>query len=98
MPCFVGCAAFLFPRVVLVLVWVFSDYLGRAYETILWPLLGFVFMPLTTLVYAWAINTHGTITGIYLVAVVVAVLVDLGLIGGGASSRKRRTITVREVK
>src|SRR5678816_3171504 len=40
MPCLLGCLALLFPRVVIVLVVIFSDYIGQAYQTILWPLLG----------------------------------------------------------
>ena len=74
----------------IVLVVIFSDYIGRAYETMLWPLVGFIFMPLTTLAYAWAINSHGSVAGIHLVVVVVAVLMDLGVVGGGAASRRRR--------
>ena len=90
MPCFVGCLALFFPRLALVLVWLFSEYLGQAYNIVLWPVLGFVFMPLTTLAYAWAHNSNeGSVSGIYLAVVVVAVLIDLGLIGTGASSRPR---------
>ncbi|MCX6623999.1 MAG: hypothetical protein NTY38_23645 [Acidobacteria bacterium] len=90
MPCFVGLLAIAFPRVILVLVWLFSNYLGRAYHTMMWPLLGFFFLPLTTLAYAWAMNAgRGSVQGIYLVAVVIAVLVDLGLLGGGGWSRRR---------
>ena len=33
--------ALIAPRFAIVLVWLFSDYLGRAYETVIWPLLGF---------------------------------------------------------
>jgi len=90
MNCLVGCLALVTPRLALALVFLFSSYLGRAYETLLWPLLGFFFMPLTTLAYAWAVNTNGTVTGIYLVVVVIAVLLDLGLVGTGARSRRRR--------
>ena len=43
------------PRLVIVLVVIFSDYIGRAYEGFLWPFLGFLFMPVTTLAYAWAV-------------------------------------------
>jgi hypothetical protein len=78
------------PRLALFLVFFFSNYLGRAYETAIWPLLGFVFMPLTTLAYAWAVNTNATVTGIYLVVVVIAVLLDLGLVGTSASARRKR--------
>ncbi len=92
MPCFMGCLALFFPRLAIVLIWLFSDYLGRAYETVVWPLLGFFFLPLTTLAYAWAINANGTVSGIYLVVVVVAVLIDLGLLGGGADSGRRKYV------
>jgi hypothetical protein len=90
MPCFVGCLALVTPRLAIILVFVFSNYLGRAYETAIWPLVGFFFMPLTTLAYAWAVNTNATVTGLYLVVVVIAVLMDLGLVGTSASSRRRR--------
>jgi hypothetical protein len=85
-----GCFALFFPRLAIILVWLFSGYLGRAYETVLWPLLGFFFLPLTTLAYAWAINTNGAVSGVYLAVVVVAVLIDLGLLGGGAHSGRRK--------
>jgi hypothetical protein len=88
MPCLIGCIALGAPRFAIILVVVFSDYIGRAYESMLWPLLGFFFMPLTTLAYAWAVNTNETVEGGYLVVVVIAVLIDLGLIGGSASSRR----------
>jgi hypothetical protein len=90
MGCFLGCLALAAPRLVIVLVVIFSDYVGRAYETTVWPLLGFFFMPMTTLAYAWAINSQGSVSGIYLAVVVLAVLLDLGLIGGGGASARHR--------
>jgi hypothetical protein len=90
MPCLVLILALFIPRITLVLVWLFSNYLGRAYQTVIWPLLGFFFLPLTTLVYAWAINSNGSVSGWYLAAVVVAVLIDLGVIGGGGKSQRGR--------
>jgi hypothetical protein len=89
MPCVLGCIALVAPRLTIVLVVIFSNYIGRAYGSLLWPLLGFIFMPLTTLAYAWAINSRGSVAGVHLV-VVIAVLMDLGLIGGSAKSRRRR--------
>jgi hypothetical protein len=91
MPCLVGCFALLFPRVAIIGVVIFSDYIGNAYQTVLWPLLGFFVMPLTTLAYAYAINSTGQVSGLGLVLVVLAVLVDLGIIGGNASNRQVRT-------
>jgi hypothetical protein len=88
-PFVVGCLALSAPRFAIVLVVLFSNYIGRAYATVLWPFLGFLFMPLTTLAYAFAINSHGSVEGMYMVVVVVAVLLDLGLVGGSASGRYR---------
>ena len=84
MPCLVGCLAFFMPRVALVLVALASDYLHRAYESGLWPCLGFLFLPTTTLAYAFAVNAGGGVQGGYVVLVVIAVLIDLGVVGGGA--------------
>lgn len=89
MPLVVGCLALLAPRFAIVLVVLFSDYIGRAFDAMIWPFLGFLFMPLTTLAYAWAINSRGSVEGLQLAVVVIAVLMDLGLIGGSAASRKR---------
>ena len=91
MPCFLGCAALFVPRVVIILVVIFSDYLGTAYQSWLWPLLGFIFTPVTTLAYAWAVHsTDGAVRGIYLAVVVVAVLMDFGFIGTGFLPRRPR--------
>ena len=76
-----------FPRAVLLLLFFFTNFLSRAYQGVLLPLLGFLFLPLTTLVYAWIVNTGAAVGGIYLVAVIVCVLVDLGLIGHTTRSR-----------
>lgn len=101
MPCAVGCLAIFFPRIALIIVWLASDYLEDAYQTVLWPVLGFVFLPLTTLAYAWAINENGSVSGLYLVVLVVAVFFDLGLLGGGGVAGQRhrsRTIEVTRVR
>lgn len=86
MPCLVAAIAFLFPRFAMILLIIFSDYMGRAYDTILWPVLGFIFLPYTTLAYAFAQNQHGSVEGLYLALVVVAVLFDLGVIGGSGGT------------
>ena len=91
MPC---CAVllilFLGPRIAMIGLAMFSDYLGRAFgETLLLPLLGWLFLPWTTLAYAWAINSRGEVAGLQLVIVIVAFLVDVGLVGGGASRRNK---------
>ncbi len=90
MYCLVGCIGLVTPRLAIVLVVIFSDYIGRAYDTLMWPVLGFLFMPTTTLAYAWAINSRGSVEGLQLVVVVIAVLIDLGMIGGSARAGREK--------
>ncbi len=94
MPCLVALLAIPLPRLAIILVVIFSDYIGAAYSTILWPLLGFFFMPVTTLAYAWAIHSSGSVAGVQLVIVVLAVLIDLGIIGGASHPQVRRYVIV----
>jgi hypothetical protein len=90
MPCLLVIVAAAFPRVILVLMFLLSNYLERAYHGILVPLLGFFFLPLTTLVYAWMTNTHMPLEGVNLVILLVAVIVDVGGLGGGEYHRRQR--------
>ncbi|MEP7365045.1 MAG: hypothetical protein ABI972_17470 [Acidobacteriota bacterium] len=88
-----GCLAllvvFLFPRVTLALIWFFSNYLQRAFHGgLLAPLLGFLFLPLTTLVYAWEINNGMPTAGINLLWLLIAVIIDLGGLGSGAKQSR----------
>ncbi len=89
MPCLLLIIFLAFPRLALVLLFLFSNYLQRAYHGLLLPLLGFFFLPLTTLAYAWMANTGQPTTGINLIILVVAVVIDLGGLGGGAYHRSR---------
>lgn len=92
MPCLLGCLALASPRLVLALVWLSSEYLGRAYEHWLFPLLGFLFLPLTTLTFAFGVNSlgaPGAMSPLGWLLTALAVLVDLGLWGGGGSSAHR---------
>ena len=79
-----------FPRIALVLLLFFSDYLTRAYHGLLLPVLGFIFLPLTTLVYAWMVNSGQATTGVNLLILLIAVVIDLGGLGGGEYHRRTR--------
>ena len=89
MPCLVALLFLMFPRVALVLLWLFSNYLEHAYHGILLPLLGFLFLPLTTLVYAYMINNHVPTDGFNLIWLILAVLIDIGALGHGYRNRRR---------
>jgi len=71
-------------------MWLFSNSLDRAYHGLLIPLLGFVFLPITTIVYAWMINSRMPIAGFNLLIIVIAVILDAGSHRGGARYYYRR--------
>lgn len=90
MPCLLLLVILLFPRVTLILMWFLSNYLQRAFhDNLLLPILGFLFLPLTTIVYAWELNNGMPTAGINLLWLLIAVVVDLGGLGGGARRQSR---------
>ena len=90
MPCLLVLLMLAFPRVVLVLMFLMSNYLQRAYSGLLIPILGFIFLPLTTIVYAWLVNTHSPLEGLNLIYLILAVIIDVGGLSGGEAHRRRR--------
>ena len=94
-----GCLFVLFslitPRFVILILWIFTDYLSAAYGSWFWPTLGFFVMPTTTIAYAVARNDLSTPTGAIeaagVVVIVLGVVIDIGLLGGGARSRRSRS-------
>ena len=97
MGCIALFLALFFPRIILVLVWLLGKgWLQESYQSVLWPVLGFFLMPLTTLAYALAWHMgEGSIQGPGIVLLVIAVLVDLGLLGGGTRMQARSGSTGR---
>ncbi len=93
MPCLIPIFAVFFPRLVMVLIAIFTNWFTKAFDSILWPILGFIFMPYTTLAYMAAmLNNSHNVSGGWLVLVIIAVLLDLG--GQGRSVRRKRRPTV----
>lgn len=89
MGCLLVLAVLAIPRTIMVVLWIFSDYLSQAFGTWVWPLLGFFLLPTTTLGYAVAENRYGGVRGWGLVLVILGVLIDLGALGGGRGVGKR---------
>jgi hypothetical protein len=90
--CFFAIIGALWPRVTLVLIWFFSPAIPHnAFRTSLWPCLGLVFLPTTTLTYElikYFHPTHGIDNG-YLLFLAIAFLYDIGHVGLGMKGRKR---------
>ena len=81
--------AFFGPRAVLVYLWLVTNYLNGVFQSVLWPIVGFLFMPYTTLAYAVAMH-NGGLTNIWLVVMVLAVIMDIGVHGGSTREHRRR--------
>ncbi|MEA2362288.1 MAG: hypothetical protein QOD71_1433 [Thermoleophilaceae bacterium] len=91
MPCLVVLLALISPRLALFAMWLFSNILGRAYDSWIVPLIGFFVLPWTTLAYAgmWSAGTN-EVLGFEWFIVALAFVFDLGSYAGGSSSRGRR--------
>jgi hypothetical protein len=88
MCCVLALLAFVGPRLVIFLVWLFTNYLSRAFDGFLLPLLGFLLLPWTTIAWAIAQNELGGASGIGLLVIVIGFLADIGVLGGGARGRR----------
>jgi hypothetical protein len=90
----VGCLLVLIglfsPRLAIFLLAIFSNDLSRAFDSWLVPLIGFFLLPWTTLVYTLLWTTSRHVNGVEWVLVGAAVLLDLGVIGGGQGRFRRR--------
>lgn len=94
MPCCLIAVATFFPRIALLVMW-FTGYGGRAFDTVMWPLLGFFFMPFTTCFYAIGINTWGEMRGFALFLLIIGIVFDLSANSGGARQAQVRYVDYR---
>ena len=89
MPCLFAILILAFPRVAIVLLYFFTHFFSGLFEGILIPLLVFIFLPLTLLAYAMMANMHQPHDTVFLIVMFIAVVLDLGLLGGGHRLRTR---------
>ena len=90
--CLLALLALISPRLVLFLLWIFSDVLSRAFDSWIVPLLGFFLLPWTTLTYAafWDWGSGHHVTGFEWFFVILAFLIDLGSYGQGRRAQYAR--------
>ena len=91
MPCLLVLIALFSPRLAIILLAIFSDWLSRSFDSWFIPFLGFFLLPWTTLAYTimWDLGTN-TVTGFEWFIVILAFLGDLGAYAGGQSYRDSR--------
>ena len=88
MPCLGVLFALITPRLLIVILWLFSEWFTGIFDTVLWPVLGFFFLPTTLLWYTavqhwWA----GEWQAIQIIGLVIALLIDTS---PAAGKRKER--------
>ena len=88
MGCLFILIALISSRLAVVLMWIFTPWVDRAFSSNLWPILGVIFLPLTTLIYVILWNTGGRgVTGWEWIFVVFALFGDLASHGGATRAR-----------
>ncbi|HSC93053.1 MAG TPA: hypothetical protein VLB86_15470 [Gaiellaceae bacterium] len=89
MGCLFLLIAALSPRLAVVLMWIFTPWVDRAFDSIVWPILGTLFLPLTTLLYVILWNTNGRgVDGWEWLFVILAIAGDVGSYAGGYGRRR----------
>jgi hypothetical protein len=87
-PCIVALLALFTPRLLIVLLWFFTTWFRGMFDTLLWPILGVIFLP-TTLLGDSAVERWfgGEWTLWPIVGLVVALMIDISPAGGRRRAR-----------
>jgi hypothetical protein len=87
MPCLFALFALAVPRVLIVVLFFFTTWFHGVFDTMLWPLLGFIFAPTALLWYTVVMNSlGGTWDAVAIIGMIVALMIDLS--PGGARRRR----------
>jgi hypothetical protein len=89
MGCLAALLALISPRLALFALWLFSDVLGRAFDSWIVPFLGFFLLPWTTLAYAafWDWGSGRQVTGFEWFFVALAFIADVAAYAEGRRVR-----------
>jgi len=83
--------AFLGPRAAVIIWWLLRPfYFGNIFSTVLWPILGIIFLPWLTLAYL--IVAPGGIHGFDWVILAIGLVLDILSYSGAGGKRKRRNV------
>lgn len=83
MPCLLVALALIVPRVLLLGLWIFTNWFEALFDTMLWPVLGFVFLPTTLFWYTAVQHWYGgEWTVVPVIGIVLALMIDISPAGG----------------
>ncbi len=88
MGCILVPIALLVPRVLMFFIWLLTNWFSRAFDSWIIPVLGFFFLPYTTLAHMAAILNNQRLSGGWVILFVLAIIVDIG--NWGTTTRLRR--------
>jgi hypothetical protein len=78
MSCLFALLALAAPRLVVAALWFFTTWFGGVFDSVLWPILGFVFLPTTLLWYTAVQHWFGGVWSFWpIVGLVVALMIDV---------------------
>jgi hypothetical protein len=90
MGCLLVLLALISARLALVIMWIFTNLVDRAFDTFIVPLLGVIFLPWTTLLYVVLWSPGGGVNGWEWILVALGFLIDIGSYGQGGMQRRAR--------
>jgi hypothetical protein len=89
MPCIVALLALIAPRLMIVLLWFFTTWFRGMFDTLLWPVVGFFFLPTTLLWYSAVQRFFGGEWTMWpVIGLVIALLIDVSPAGGRRPARR----------
>jgi hypothetical protein len=91
MCCLALTAGFLGPRLALFIWWVFGNKVDAAFDTWVWPLLGLIFLPWTTLAYVLAWGPLDGVSGAGWLVVALGVAGDFATHSARSAKNRYRT-------
>ena len=83
MSCLLALLALAAPRLVVAFLWFFTTWFVGVFDSVLWPILGFFFLPTTLLWYVAVQHWFGGVWSFWpIVGLVVALMIDVSPAGG----------------
>jgi hypothetical protein len=86
--CLVLIAGFIGPRIALAIWWIFGTKVDVAFDSWIWPLLGLVFLPWTTLAYVIAWGPLNGVSGAGWLLVALGVAADIATYSARAAKSR----------
>lgn len=91
MPCLFVVLALAAPRLVIVLLWLFTHWFRGLFDTALWPIVGFIFLPTSFLWFTAVQRWFGGEWTLWpIVGLVIALMIDMSPAGGRRRAKEKK--------